>query len=73
MKVGKAVGRKGGRLLSVPLEEPYRLPALLPYRPSQSGRPDLNRGPPAPEAGALTGLRYTPCTRREKGTGKREK
>ena len=26
-----------------------------------SGRPDLNRGPPAPEAGALTGLRYAPC------------
>ena len=26
----------------------------------QSGRPDLNRGPPAPEAGALTGLRYAP-------------
>jgi hypothetical protein len=25
-----------------------------------SGRPDLNRGPPAPEAGALTGLRYAP-------------
>jgi hypothetical protein len=28
-----------------------------------SGRPDLNRGPPAPEAGALTGLRYAPCVR----------
>ncbi len=27
-----------------------------------SGRPDLNRGPPAPEAGALTGLRYAPWT-----------
>jgi hypothetical protein len=27
---------------------------------SRSGRPDLNRGPPAPEAGALTGLRYAP-------------
>ncbi len=26
----------------------------------ESGRPDLNRGPPAPEAGALTGLRYAP-------------
>ena len=25
-----------------------------------SGRPDSNRGPPAPEAGALTGLRYAP-------------
>ena len=27
---------------------------------NESGRPDLNRGPPAPEAGALTGLRYAP-------------
>ena len=26
-----------------------------------SGRGDLNPGPPAPEAGALTGLRYAPC------------
>ena len=26
----------------------------------QSGRRDLNPGPPAPEAGALTGLRYAP-------------
>jgi hypothetical protein len=25
-----------------------------------SGRRDLNPGPPAPEAGALTGLRYAP-------------
>ena len=30
--------------------------------PSQSGRGDLNPGPPAPEAGALTGLRYAPLT-----------
>jgi hypothetical protein len=29
-------------------------------RSDSSGRPDLNRGPPAPEAGALTGLRYAP-------------
>ena len=28
----------------------------------QSGRSDLNRGPPAPKAGALTGLRYAPPT-----------
>ena len=28
----------------------------------QSGRGDLNPGPPAPEAGALTGLRYAPLT-----------
>jgi hypothetical protein len=27
-----------------------------------SGRGDLNPGPPAPEAGALTGLRYAPCS-----------
>jgi hypothetical protein len=26
----------------------------------ESGRGDLNPGPPAPEAGALTGLRYAP-------------
>ena len=26
----------------------------------KSGRPDLNRGPPAPKAGALAGLRYAP-------------
>jgi hypothetical protein len=26
----------------------------------ESGRSDLNRGPPAPKAGALTGLRYAP-------------
>jgi hypothetical protein len=30
---------------------------------TRSGRPDLNRGPPAPEAGALTGLRYAPQLR----------
>src|SRR4249919_2728291 len=30
------------------------------HRVFQSGRPDLNRGPPAPEAGAITGLRYAP-------------
>ena len=29
-------------------------------RPTKSGRRDLNPGPPAPEAGALTGLRYAP-------------
>ena len=28
----------------------------------QSGREDLNLRPPAPEAGALTGLRYAPNT-----------
>jgi hypothetical protein len=28
---------------------------------TSSGRGDLNPGPPAPEAGALTGLRYAPC------------
>jgi hypothetical protein len=28
--------------------------------PNQSGRPDLNRRPPAPKAGALAGLRYSP-------------
>ncbi len=25
-----------------------------------SGRPDLNRGPPLPQSGALTGLRHVP-------------
>ena len=29
-------------------------------RPPVSGRLDLNQRPPAPEAGALTGLRYAP-------------
>ena len=29
---------------------------------TSSGRGDLNPGPPAPEAGALTGLRYAPCS-----------
>ncbi len=29
-------------------------------RGAESGRSDLNRGPPAPKAGALTGLRYAP-------------
>jgi hypothetical protein len=28
-----------------------------------SGRPDLNRRPPAPKAGALAGLRYAPLSR----------
>ncbi len=28
--------------------------------PSKSGYQDSNLGPPAPKAGALTGLRYTP-------------
>jgi hypothetical protein len=27
----------------------------------KSGRPDLNWGPPAPKAGALTRLRYAPA------------
>ena len=37
-----------------------------PVAPQVSGRSDLNRGPPAPKAGALTGLRYAPHkTRRE--------
>ena len=35
--------------------------AELGVHAGRSGRPDLNRGPPAPEAGALTGLRYAPC------------
>ena len=40
-------------------------PKKLPSPPfvgffATSGRPDLNPGPPAPEAGALTGLRYAP-------------
>jgi hypothetical protein len=36
---------------------------LLEFRPkSWSGRPDLNRGPPAPKAGALTRLRHVPIT-----------
>ena len=28
--------------------------------PGESGRSDSNRGPPAPKAGALTGLRHAP-------------
>ena len=35
-----------------------------------SGRRDLNPGPPAPEAGALTGLRYAPYYNKQR---KREK
>jgi hypothetical protein len=34
----------------------------LQCQSDQSGRSDLNRGPPAPKAGALTGLRYAPLT-----------
>ena len=34
----------------------------------KSGRSDLNRGPPAPKAGALTGLRYAPL-RAKKASG----
>ena len=38
----------------------------------ESGYQDSNLGPPAPKAGALTGLRYTPsaliCEKRCKGT-----
>ena len=33
---------------------------LIISAPFQSGYQDSNLGPPAPKAGALTGLRYTP-------------
>ena len=39
------------------------------YRLLMSGYQDSNLGPPAPKAGALTGLRYTPFSQmRCKGT-----
>ena len=41
-------------------EIPYAANDVWDEDLNQSGRPDLNRGPPAPEAGALTGLRYAP-------------
>ena len=34
-------------------------------KPYKSGYQDSNLGPPAPKAGALTGLRYTPLCRYE--------
>ena len=66
-----AVPRKRRALSGVsdpsgPLERPIR---EVPSRPVAhqgvcrwSGWPDSNRRPPAPKAGALTGLRYTPTS-----------
>jgi hypothetical protein len=44
-------------------ERPRRREAETGPDVTSSGRGDLNPGPPAPEAGALTGLRYAPCSR----------
>ncbi len=33
---------------------------LIPFCPLKSGRQDSNLRPPAPKAGAITGLRYAP-------------
>ena len=41
-------------------ENPYAAKDVWDEDLNQSGRRDLNPGPPAPEAGALTGLRYAP-------------
>jgi hypothetical protein len=41
-------------------EKPRRRKAATGPDVASSGRGDLNPGPPAPEAGALTGLRYAP-------------
>jgi predicted nicotinamide N-methyase len=41
-------------------EEPRSRKAATGSDVTSSGRGDLNPGPPAPEAGALTGLRYAP-------------
>jgi hypothetical protein len=35
-------------------------PKFLLRAASESGRPDLNRGPPVPQTGALTRLRHAP-------------
>jgi hypothetical protein len=51
------------RVMKGPAPESVR--GLLAF---QSGRPDLNRGPPAPEAGALTGLRHAPMPHALRGT-----
>ena len=58
-----AVQSEGGKPASLPgYYGPARFQAAAGRANFQfpSGRPDLNRGPPAPEAGALTGLRYAP-------------
>jgi integrase len=40
-----------------------RVPYACISRDFQSGRPDLNRGPPVPQTGALTRLRHAPNSR----------
>ena len=47
----------GCPLLPVPNN---KTPHILANMRGKSGREDLNLRPPAPEAGALTGLRYAP-------------
>ena len=54
---------KYGMIQKNPLQimrQKKRVPALLQVLFSVSGYQDSNLGPPAPKAGALTGLRYTP-------------
>ena len=43
-------------------EKPRSREAATGSDVTSSGRGDLNPGPPAPEAGARTGLRYAPCS-----------
>jgi hypothetical protein len=45
---------------SLPLRLPSEGPATQRQAPDQSGCRDLNPGPPAPKAGALTKLRHIP-------------
>jgi hypothetical protein len=51
-------GLEGRRSIQLSYGRESRLPVA--WSALQSGRSDLNRGPPAPKAGALTGLRYAP-------------
>ena len=63
LRVYKAIGAQPGREAEVIREDGQEMPRhqlTEAVRQGKSGRPDLNRGPPAPEAGALTGLRYAP-------------
>ena|SRR5690242_12693596 len=60
LRAGEGAGARGSTTATGTENAPatgFRCRGVLD---SQSGRPDLNRGPPAPEAGALTGLRYAP-------------
>ena len=46
----------------------FHMQTMTIKRNSLSGYLDSNQGPPAPKAGALTGLRYTPKIRATNGT-----